>query len=242
MREFWDDRAAENALFFVDNRIRYDDPDLDEFWRSGREQLERMHQHLGVSVRADDDVVEIGCGVGRMTRELAGRARSVVAIDVSEQMLDRARKLNPDLVNVRWVLGDGQSLEGIDSASADVVHSYVVFHHIPDPEITMGYVTEIGRVLRAGGWAGFQVSNDPAKHRRPPLRARVRSWWRAIRGRGPRGQSHPAWRGSAVDLDRLCRRAEAAGLVVERVVGEGTIYCLVLLRKPPVGREATDAQ
>lgn len=230
MRDFWDHRAEENALFFVDNRVRYDDPDLERFWQSGREQLDRMQELLGVEID-DDDVVEIGCGVGRMTRVLAERARSVRAIDVSQRMLAAARELNPGLDNVSWVAGDGQSLAGIDDESADVVHSYVVFHHIPDPEVTMGYLTEIGRVLRPGGWAGIQVSNDPAKHRLPPLRTRLQTIWRAMLRHGPRGQTHRAWRGSAIDLDQLAAKAEAARMNVEKIVGEGTIYCLVRLRK-----------
>jgi len=48
---------------------------------------------------------------------------------------------------------------------------------------------------------------------------------------GPRGQHHPAWLGSAVDLDELRQTAAAAGLDVERVEGAGTQFCLVMLRR-----------
>lgn len=231
MRDFWDQRADEDAFFFVDNRIRYGDPDLERFWQSGREQFERMHALLGVEIVPTDEVVEIGCGLGRMTRVLAEQARTVTAIDVSRRMLERASELNPALENVRWLAGDGTTLAGIADESADVVHSYVVFHHIPDPEITLGYVREIGRVLRPGGWAGFQISNDPKSHRRPPFRQLVETTWRGLRGRGPRGQAHRAWRGSAIDLDHLRGTARASGTEIERVIGERTIYCLILLRK-----------
>jgi hypothetical protein len=83
-------------------------------------------------------------------------------------------------------------------------------------------------VLRPGGIAGFQVSNDQAVHRaRTGLRDRLRS----LVGRAPRGQSHRAWLGSAVDLDDLRAAALDGGMTVERVVGEGTQYCLVRTRR-----------
>jgi SAM-dependent methyltransferase len=143
-------------------------------------------------------------------------------------MLERAKGHNPYAANVTWLLGDGESLAGVEDSSADVCVSHVVFQHIPDAQITLGYVREIGRVLRPGGVAGFQVSNDQAVHR---PRASLAGGLRSLIGRGPRGQSHRAWLGSAVDLDDLRTAADEGGMDVERVVGEGTQYCLVRLRR-----------
>ena len=56
--------------------------------------------------------------------------------------------------------------------------------------------------------------------------------WESLVGRAPRGQRDPAWLGSAVDLDELRAAAADGGTQVERVVHEGTQFCLVLLRKP----------
>ena len=232
MREFWDARAAEDAFYFVDNRLEYGRPELARFWAGGAEVLDVMLPSLGVRIEPDDEVVEIGCGVGRVTRHLAERGASVRAIDVSPRMLDRARELNPGLVNVAWLLGDGRSLDGIGPASADVCFSYVVFQHLPDPEITLGYVREIGRVLRPGGWAAIQVSNRPELHREPSIGRRALARIRELARRGPRGQSDPAWLGSAVDLGRLRAVAREAGLETERVTGEGSQHCFVLLRAP----------
>ncbi len=228
MRGFWDERAAEDAVYFVDNRQRYGDPDLERFFAEGERDLDTFLGLLGVEFRPSDTVVEIGCGIGRQTRVIAQRAGRVLAVDVSELMLARARELNRELRNVDWVLGDGVSLAGIEDASADVCLSAVVLQHVPDPEIALGYVREVGRVLREGGWAALHVSNDPSVHR-PRRGARV--WLRALLGRGPRGQRHPAWLGSAVDLDELRRVAAEAGLDVVKVTGEGTQYCCVRLRR-----------
>ena len=231
MREFWDARAREDPFYFVDNRLEYGHPDAERFWAGGAEALDGILAQLGAEIGAGDEVVEIGCGIGRITRPLAERGGSVRAIDVSPAMLERARALNPGLGNVRWLLGDGRSLAGVNSASADVCFSFIVFQHLPREEMTLAYVREIGRVLRPGGWAAIQVSTDPAVHRRPPAGRRLLARIREKARRGPRGQRDPSWLGSAVELDRLVEAASEAGMAVERVAGEGTQYCLVLLRR-----------
>ncbi|MDX6583403.1 MAG: hypothetical protein QOI10_2587 [Solirubrobacterales bacterium] len=233
MKRFWDDRARENALFFVDNELLYENPDEEVFWAKGKQAVDLIVDRVGRDLEPGDRVVEIGCGVGRLTRELAGRAAHVDALDVSERMLDLARAYNPGLANVRWLRGDGESLRPIADAGADVCFSHLVFQHIPDPAITLGYVREMGRVLAEGGWAAFQISNQPEIHVRRGLRERVGTAFRARLGRGPQGQAHPAWRGSAVDLDQLRETASAAGMSVERIAGEGEQLCFVLLSRGP---------
>ena len=225
---FWVERAREQALFFVDNTVDYRNPDRERFWAAGEEVTSAILGELGVAIRPTDTIVEIGCGVGRLTRALAARAAEVVAVDVSSEMLARARELNPRLRNVRWLHGDGESLSGIETGSADGCFSHVVFQHLPAPELTLGYVREMARVLRPAGWAAFGVSTDPAVHR-----PRRRAGWRvaALLGRGPRGQEDPAWLGSAVPLPRLEEAAAEAGLELERVVHPGTQFTLVLGRR-----------
>jgi SAM-dependent methyltransferase len=227
MRQFWNERAREDPFYFVDTRQRYRAVDRERFWDSG-ELLDHLLNGLSVELRAQDTVLEIGCGVGRFTRQLATRAGAVVALDVSDEMLALARQLNPGLDNVRWLLGDGLSLAGLEGSSIDAAVSVVVLQHVPDPAITLGYVRELGRVLRPGAWAALQVSNDPAVHQ---PRDGVLRRARAIVGLGPKGQRHSAWLGSHVELPALRSAAEQSEMDVERVWGEGSQYCQVLLRR-----------
>jgi SAM-dependent methyltransferase len=226
MRRFWNARAREDAFYFVDTRQPYRAPVPERFWQA-EELVDYFLEGLQATIAGSDVVLEIGCGLGRITRVLAVRAAEVVALDVSDEMLTRARELSPELVNVRWLLGDGVSLAPLKDASIDACVSVVVLQHVPR-EVTLGYVRELGRVLRPGGWAALQVSDDPAIHRpRPGLRPRLR----ALAGRAPRGQRHPAWLGSAVGLPQLTVAAQEGSLRVERVWGEGQQYCQVLLRR-----------
>src|SRR4051794_1089498 len=220
MAAFWDARAREDPFFFVDDRLDYRSPDLERFWAGGEEALDALLAAVGApAIESHQTVLDLGCGVGRITRPLSARAGRVVALDVSAAMLARARELNGHLTNVEWVQGDGRTLP---DSPVDVAVSFVVLQHVPDPRITLGYIRELGRVL--DGWAVLHVSNDRAAHAAAPS---LRRHAAALLGRAPRGQADPRWRGSAVDLDDVRRAAEDAGLRLDAVSGEGTRWCVL---------------
>lgn len=229
MERFWDARAREDAYWFVDSRLEYGSPDEQAFWAGGEQALDRLLGILETQLAPDDVVIDIGCGIGRLTRPLAARTANVIAIDVSSEMLAEARRLNPDLEPVDWRHGDGESLRPVADASVDVCISHVVFRHIPDPHITLGYIREMGRVLRPGGFAAFELSQRPTPHRRRPRRMRERM--AGLLRRAPRGVTADPWLGSHVELAAIERVAHEAGLAMERVRGEGTEFCAVLLRR-----------
>jgi SAM-dependent methyltransferase len=229
MERFWDARAREDAYWFVDSRLDYRSPDEEAFWAGGVDALDRILDVLGARISPDDVAVDIGCGLGRLTRPLAARAAHVIAIDVSSEMLTEARSLNGQLEGVEWVHGDGETLRPIDDASVDACISHVVFRHISDPEITLGYIREMGRVLRVGGFAAFELSNDPKPHRRRPRRRREQI--AALLGRAPRGVTDDSWLGSHVELAAIEQAAADAGMVIENVHGAGREFCAVLARK-----------
>ncbi len=78
-------------------------------------ELRRHNARLraATAIGTTDRVLDIGCGAGQTTREAARTASSgsVLGVDVSEQMLDRARRLTQEagLQNVTYELGDAQS-------------------------------------------------------------------------------------------------------------------------------------
>jgi SAM-dependent methyltransferase len=223
---YWDERARENALYFVDNEVGYDDPDTDAFWRRGEGVVQNMLGLVGLTISPQQAVVDIGCGVGRLTRALSARAAHVYGVDVSREMLTLAAQHNPGFDNVTWLHGDGRALGVLGDASVDGCFSHVVFQHIPDPETTLDYVRDMGRVLRPGGWALFQVSTDPSVHRpRVAKRERVKT---LVTGKS---DADRAWWGSAVEIDALRQAAGDGGLEIEQILDEGSQYTTVFARR-----------
>jgi len=88
--------------------------------------------------------LDLGCGEGRVARDLAGRGHAVVGIDASPTLVELAREADPD---GEYLLGDAAALP-FDDASFDLVVAYNV---LMDVEDMAGAVREAARVLVPGG-------------------------------------------------------------------------------------------
>lgn len=94
-------------------------------------------------------VIDVGCGAGRMARQLATMYERVVGVDVAPAMLELAASLNRDRPNLDFRLGAGDRLP-VEDASADLVFSFQVLQHI-DPVVLPGLIADMYRALRPGG-------------------------------------------------------------------------------------------
>lgn len=95
------------------------------------------------------DVADIGCGEGYLTIEAARWARTVVGVDRSEEVLERAKALaaRRKITNVQWKKGDLGRLP-LRDGSMDVALLSQALHHSTAPEEA---VAEAVRILRPGG-------------------------------------------------------------------------------------------
>lgn len=163
MREEWDRRARENARFYVaTGRANWTD---EEFFASGEAEV-RQHvltDMINICQGRDPKrmrVIEIGCGAGRVTRALAKMFGEVHAVDVSGEMVRRAREAVRDLANVRVEQNNGRDLRVLGKLRADFAFSSIVFQHIPSKQVIESYVAETHRLLRYGALFKFQVQGD----------------------------------------------------------------------------------
>lgn len=152
MRRDWNERARENAFTYIASWRR--DWTEESFFASGEADVQRLVSPILAQLAinpASCSMAELGCGAGRMTRAFARQFQSVVAIDISEEMQDRARKYLADFPNIRWVLADGVSLSCMETSSLDFVFSYMVLQHYPSAELISCSIREMLRILRPGG-------------------------------------------------------------------------------------------
>jgi ubiquinone/menaquinone biosynthesis C-methylase UbiE len=103
-----------------------------------------------VAINMGDEVLEIGCGVGRIGRELAPHCSRWTGADVSGNMLACASKRLRELNNVKLVKLQGFGLEGFATNSFDVIYSTNVFAHLDEVD-RWRYVEDSLRVLRPAG-------------------------------------------------------------------------------------------
>ena len=213
MRNDWNTRALENAEHYVANA--QEQWERREFFRSGEisvanEVMPDMVNICGGSRSPLDlHMLEIGCGVGRMTRMLARIFETVTALDISDEMLAKARTNLEELENVHLVLGDGQSLADINSEQIDFAFSFIVFQHIPSLSVIESYCREVHRVLKPGSVFKFQVQGAPAV----------------------RQNHYNTWTGVAVSLYEAQELARKTGFVLEAYDGVGTQYFWLRFKK-----------
>jgi ubiquinone/menaquinone biosynthesis C-methylase UbiE len=100
---------------------------------------------------SDKDVVDIGCGDGRLARLIAdhGNARSVIGIECSPRQRAKADSLPPH-PKVSVIDGVAQALP-LSDASVDVAVFFNSLHHVPAVSMHQG-LGEAYRVLRPGGF------------------------------------------------------------------------------------------
>lgn len=100
-----------------------------------------------LGLEPDGRALEVGCGLGNDARRLfasVGERGSVVGLDASAAMLERARAGAPE---VEWVLGDAHELP-FPNASFDAARVERTLQHVADPERV---VAEMQRVTRPRG-------------------------------------------------------------------------------------------
>jgi ubiquinone/menaquinone biosynthesis C-methylase UbiE len=161
MRRDWDERARRDAFLYIASWRK--DWDETSFFASGEQDYLRLVHPILQKLQfdpANKSMAELGCGAGRMTRSFAQRFESVCAVDVSSEMQSRAKAYLRSFSNITWILSDGETLSGIESASVDFAFSYLVLQHMPTRKVVSSSIREMMRILRPGGAFLFQFNGS----------------------------------------------------------------------------------
>jgi len=228
MSRDWDERARKNALHYIASW--QNEWDLKSFLASGEEDIARLVvpilERCGL-VLAGKRMLELGCGVGRMTHSFARRFEQVYAFDISREMLARARQIRSGETNILWLLGNGADLACIASDSMDFVFSYLVLQHLPEEALALQYIREMLRVLRPGCPFLFQFNGGFV----PTMNWRGRLAWGIVDALSRRAASamglDPAaagksWRGASIAASAIIECVRASGSDVREISGANT--------------------
>lgn len=119
---------------------------IDWVRRPGNDTYDRFHrdQFFGLLPGPGRLTVDVGCGEGRVARDLLARGHRVVAFDGSPRLVAAARDFTP---SVAAEVADATALP-LPDACADLVVAFMVLHDVEDIE---GALREAARVLEPGG-------------------------------------------------------------------------------------------
>ena len=133
-------------------------------WRTVENSAAYLVPHLG----PDTSVLDVGCGPGTITLDLANRVQPahVSGIDMSEDVIAaaNAERDNHGANNVDFRTADLYALDFADD-SFDIVHAHQVLQHVPDP---VGALREMRRVCKPGGIVAARDSDYNAMTWYPP--------------------------------------------------------------------------
>jgi ubiquinone/menaquinone biosynthesis C-methylase UbiE len=166
-------------------------------WRTA----ENSAAYLLPSLRPGLSLLDVGCGPGTITAELAALVAPgrVVGLDAAPDAIAEATRLQAARAggadNVTFVAGDVYDLE-FDDATFDVVHAHQVLQHLADP---VGALRSMLRVLGPGGQVAVR-DGDYAAFAWAPLDPLLDRWMelyhqitRANRGEPDAGRFLLGW-------------------------------------------------
>ncbi len=102
--------------------------------------------------RPGERALDLGCGGGQATILLARHGFVATGIDYSETAIELARRNARDAaVDASFLVGDGLTLAGVETASMDLAIDNHVLHCIVEPKDRAAFLASVRRVLRPGG-------------------------------------------------------------------------------------------
>jgi SAM-dependent methyltransferase len=118
-------------------------------WRTAENSASYLLPHL----RPEMTLLDVGCGPGTITADLATMVSHVTGVDSAAEVIELARQQAP--ANAMFQVADVHRLAFAD-ASFDVVHAHQVLQHVADPVRALG---EMRRVCRPGGIVAVRDSD-----------------------------------------------------------------------------------
>jgi 2-polyprenyl-3-methyl-5-hydroxy-6-metoxy-1,4-benzoquinol methylase len=132
--------------------------DPDEFYATGEATVRQTLDWLAserIPYRAGL-ALDFGCGVGRLTRALAGRFERVHGVDISPTMIRQAQERKPRIDTITYIVNPSADLSALNEFRYDFIYSREVLQHIPTG-FQRVYLKEFIRLLAPDGLAVLQT-------------------------------------------------------------------------------------
>ncbi|CAN5407787.1 hypothetical protein BH10PLA1_BH10PLA1_13510 [soil metagenome] len=164
LSEIWETNAEEDAMWAVltDPKKTGQKWDRETFYRTGRNEIDAVFNYLlgqKLEVQTQGTALDFGCGVGRLTQALAGRFTTAIGVDISQSMVDQAKKNDQTNGKCEFVVNKKTDLSQFTDAQFIFIYSSIVLQHM-DPSFASLYIKEFVRLLKPNGLLVFQIPDQ----------------------------------------------------------------------------------
>ncbi len=222
----WETYGAENPYFGVISNEKFLSENLNEasrldFWRSGQDDIEVVFQNIREHIDPDFQPVhalDFGCGVGRLLFALSSRCERVTGVDVSRSMLAEATReaAKKGIDNVTLI--ESRDCGELGENTFCLVHSYIVFQHIPEDR---GYaiLDKLLASLRSGGIGVLHFTFSNSRFR----------YWKLIRRIPFNKQLRNLMQGKPLNAPHMQMNEYELGIIMKKLWTLGVKNCHVVL-------------
>lgn len=123
-------------------------------WESTKPHIDLLNIDININ-----SIAEVGCGVGRLLKELNKNIPICVGFDASISMIEEGKEYCKD-TDVSLIKCSGDGLIPYDSNFFDYTFSFITFQHIPNIEAVILYLSEMYRILKSKGGIKIQLLKE----------------------------------------------------------------------------------
>ncbi|MBU2515926.1 class I SAM-dependent methyltransferase [bacterium] len=163
LRITWDEFARRDVLWSImscpdkkDNRW-----EIDNFFKTGQNDIDFILQEAEKRYPQfqRNKALDFGCGVGRMTIPLSKRFKETVGVDISAQMIGKAKVFAKNVSGCSFVVNEEEDLCIFPEAYFDFILSLIVLQHM-ERRYILNYIKEFLRLLKPVGLLVFQLPSQ----------------------------------------------------------------------------------
>ena len=170
VKEIWNGLARKNARYFTNTKTP-SEREVNEFElrETGLADYEKYvaGDALLAPILAKSNpssTLEVGCGLGRMTEFFPRHFTKVAGIDISDVMIESAKKRLAGAKNIDFKVSDGENID-FPNNNFDLIFSYQTLQHIPARGILAKKMSEIYRTLKPDGIAKLHLRTGRGQYK-----------------------------------------------------------------------------
>jgi|SRR5581483_2432503 len=212
----WTELGKDDPMWLVltDETKRGNKWSEEDFFATGRAQIQdvlRQVKDSGLQVNFGA-ALDFGCGLGRLSQALASHFQHVDGVDISQSLIDQARRFNRFTNKVEYHINIKTDLNLLPKSHFDFILSLIALQHIPSKHQLL-YIAAFMEALKPGGVAFFQTVHTRG------LRSWVPNWFvERVRQTRSRGKCYIPMYG--VPAPHVLRLVEQHGCALQKFSAE----------------------